>query len=444
MAKPTDLFIQFRDKLYSCFTKRADTLFDLQDALLQSEQVESPVAMSQLPAFRRNYPSIYDGLSAGRLDEAMAQKLLIESVPSTAQTISGYEVHVADATSVYRPEAETLNDRVLLKSDASEPARPGQAYSLLVRAVQAGSSWVAPESVQRIGSDQTASQVAGDQVRVLAKQNTQRKVIVGDSGYANAVFLAVFVLLQHVVALVRLRTNQSLYAAPPPYSGHGRPKKHGPRFKPSKPSWAADRECTIELLGQSVTLSAWHNLHFKKLAALSGLVLRVVFLRPDGTPRYKKPLMLFWTGPLDTHSALADVCCMYLWRFVIEHFFRFLKQHLGLTSARLTDLPATQLWVWLCVLAYAQLVLAAPCVIGVVPPWQRRNSNKVLPFSCTPRQVQRALPTLLDTVGTPAASPGPAGKSPGRPRGFQPKPRPRYSIIVKTKKQRKTSTQLNL
>ena len=403
------------------------------------------MALSQAPAFRRHYSSVYDALSAGQLDEAEAQKLLIGSVPSTAQTISGYEVHVVDATPVYRPEAETLKDRVLLKSEASEPARPGQAYSLLARAVQVGSSWVAPEGVQRIASNQTASQVAGDQVRTLAKQNTQRKVIVGDSGYANAVFLAVFLVLQYVVALVRLRNNQTLYAAPPPYSGHGCPKKHGSKFKLSKPDRVPDCVCTIELLGQSVTLAAWppSRLHFKKLAALSGLVLRVVFLRPDGTPRYKKPLWLFWTGPLDTRSALADICRMYLWRFVIEHFFRFLKQHLGLTSARLTDLPATQRWVWLCVLAYAQLVLGAACVTGVVPLWQRHTSSLDQPFSYTPRQVQRALPVLLATLGTPAASPGPAGKSPGRARGFQPKPRPRYPIIVKAKKQRKTSRQLN-
>ncbi len=189
-------------------------------------------------------------------NEEAAHKLLIESVPSTAQTISGYEVYVVDATSVYRPEAETLSDRVLLKSEASEPGRPGQAYSMLTRAVQEGSSWVAPEAVQRIGRAQTANQVAGDQVRVLAKQNTQRKVVVGDSDYANAVFLAVFVLLQHVVALVRLRSNQTLYGAPPPYIGHWRPKKHGAYFKVSKPGWAADQMCTIELLGQRVTLAA--------------------------------------------------------------------------------------------------------------------------------------------------------------------------------------------
>ena len=159
-------------------------------------------------------------------------------------------------------------------------------------------------------------------------------------------------------------------------------------------------------------------------------------------PRYKRPLVLFWTGPQDV--LLADVCRMYLWRFVIEHFFRFVKQHLGLTSARLTNLPATQLWVWLCVMAYTQLVFAVPRVTGIVLPWQYRNSSVGLPFIDTPRQVQRALPILLATIGTPAASPVPAGKSPGRSRDFHPKPRPRYSVIVKSKKDCKTGSQLNL
>ncbi len=214
------------------------------------------------------------------------------------------------------------------------------------------------------------------------------------------------------------------------------------RFKVSKPGWAADQVCTIELLGQSVTLSAWYRLHFKKLTTLPGLVLCVVFLRPDGTPRYKRPLALFWTGPLD--APLADICRMYLCRFVIEHFLRFLKQHLGLTSARLTDVAATQLWVWLCVLAYTLLVHAAPCVAGIVPPWQHRNSSVDLPFKDTPRQVQSAFPSLLASIGTPAASPRPAGKSLGRSRDFHPKPRTRYRIIIKSKNQRKTSSQLNL
>lgn len=51
----------------------------------------------------------------------------------------------------------------------------------------------------------------------------------------------------------------------------------------------------------------------------------VEFLKEDGTPCYKRPIWLFWIGPEDV--ALQDLCRMYLWRFAIEHLFRFLKQH---------------------------------------------------------------------------------------------------------------------
>lgn len=77
-------------------------------------------------------------------------------------------------------------------------------------------------------------------------------------------------------------------------------------------------------------VSAWHNLHLRKLPQLPGLVLRVEFLKADDTPRYKTPMYLFWTGPLTV--SLEQLCRMYLWRFAIEHAFRFLKQPLVSTQ----------------------------------------------------------------------------------------------------------------
>ena len=99
----------------------------------------------------------------------------------------------------------------------------------------------------------------------------------------------------------------------------------------------------------------WQGLHFKKLSALVVMLVRVEFLNPDGKPRYKRPMWLFWTGPLTV--SLQDLCKMYLWRFAIEHMFRFLKQHMGLNASRSNDLVSTEQWMWLCALAYWQLLL---------------------------------------------------------------------------------------
>ncbi len=65
-------------------------------------------------------------------------------------------------------------------------------------------------------------------------------------------------------------------------------------------------------------------------------------MAPLASPNPKT--FLFWTGP--TTVALVDLACMYLWRFAIEHMFRFLKQDMGLTKAN-SPLVYRQ-WVWAC------------------------------------------------------------------------------------------------
>lgn len=142
-------------------------------------------------------------------------------------------------------------------------------------------------------------------------------------------------VIQAVYALVRIRSNRVLYEEPPERQPgqRGRPRKHGAKFKLSAPGREADRIERCALLGQAVRLMAWQELHFYKLPFLVGMVLSVQFLMADGSPRIKRPLSLFWTGP--TSVALADLARMYLWRFAIEHMFRFMKQQLGLTVGQL-------------------------------------------------------------------------------------------------------------
>jgi hypothetical protein len=101
----------------------------------------------------------------------------------------------------------------------------------------------------------------------------------------------------------------------------------------------SDRADTFRLGEQTVRLQGWQGLHLKKLHQLVGTVLKVEFLRLDGSPRYKRPMRLFWTGPEIT--PLKELCLMYLWRFAIEHMFRFMKQHLDLNANQSTNLVST-------------------------------------------------------------------------------------------------------
>ncbi len=426
------LIQQFREAVYQSILKRADAFFDLLDALTVAGHVESPVALSEEQPFRRKFSSIFDTLLECAFDFDQLINSLHQHQPANSETIAGYEVYAVDCTPNERPEAETLEDRGSLKTQKDEPVRYGHKYSWVVRLIHWGSSWVAPVDVQRVETALSDNQVATVQVQELDARNKQPKVVVADSLYGNHVFLAIFLLVKTVVALVRVRGNSVFYAPPKPHQKgqRGAPAKHGPRFKLSTPSRPADRSESFVLGQQTVVLTAWHGLHLKKLPELAGLVLRVQFLRADGTPRYLRPMWLYWTGPEDV--ALKDLCCMYLWRFAIEHFFRFAKQHLGLNANQSTQTVSTDHWMWLCALAFWQLLLMREGVALAVPAWYPQAAKRET-TQRTPGQVQRVAFGYLVKIGSPARSPRNAGKGKGRARGVKPAPRKRFPIVKKAK-----------
>ena len=433
-----NLLQQFRDTVYQALPKRADATMDLVDALTTTAPIESPVAVSENVLFRRQFSSVYDVLQEGELPTAALRTIFYQYQPAEAKTLAGYEVYAVDCTPVPRPEADTLPDRIYLKSQQEQVAEIGEKFSWLVRLVKPGSSWVAPQDIERVASHLTDNEVAVQQVERLDKQSNRLKVVVADSLYGNQYFLALFLVVTTVVGLVRLRSNLRLYEQPTPKppGSKGAPRKHGSVFKLTSPSRPADRTANLTLLGQKIRLAAWHQLHLRKLPALVGLVLRVEFLKADDTPRYKTPLYLFWTGPLTV--PLEDLCRMYLWRFAIEHAFRFFKQQLGLLACRSTNPQVVSHWMWLVALAYWQLLLMEPLVADHRPPWRRSTPREARMLS--PGMVRRgALPFLL-RLGTPAAMPRPAGKGYGRSQGYRPEPKKRHPVVRKSKKRAKRPT----
>jgi len=431
--KINTLFQQFRQAVYQMLPKRADATLDMIDALTVAGHVASPVALSEEVPFRRKFSAVYDVLREGRLESSDLHRVLYVQQPEECEHSAGYEVYGLDATPDERPEAETLPDRGLLKAQKNAPVRVGQKFSWLVRLVSPGTSWVAPWDVRRIKTASNDSQTAAAQVQELDEQSARPKVVVTDSLYANQGYLAVFLVVKTVIALVRLRRNLNLYENPAPKPGgsRGAPRKHGPVFKMAHPSRSADRTTAFQLGRQTVQLNAWHGLHFRALPTLVGLALRVEFLQPDGSPRYQRPLWLFWTGPESV--ALEAICRMYLWRFAIEHAFRFMKQHLGLNAHCLTDNDRIQRWMWQCALAYYQLLLMAADVEDWCPAWYPRQTAAPQPW-LTPGQVQRGAGRFLVKLGSPAKPPRPAGKGPGRDKGYQPAPRKRYPVVRKRPK----------
>lgn len=426
---------EFRKAVYQSVRRRADVLFDLIDALTVAGQVSSPVALSEQKPFRRKFGSVYDGLENGEMDIGEILSLLPHCVPEASETIAGYNIYAVDATANEHEQAETLPDRSVLKSSKNEPIRYGHKYSWLVRLINFGTSWVAPVDIERIDTEATDTRVAAVQAQELDLRDPHRKVIVADSRYEEYLFLGIFEHLKHTFGLIRISSNRVLseVPVPKPKGSRGAPRKHGQPFQLNSAHRPADQMETFQLGKQTVCVQAWQGLHFKKLATLLGTLLRVEFLKADGTPRYKRPMWLFWTGP--QHGALSDLCRMYLWRFAIEHLFRFLKQHMGLNSNRSPDMVSAQQWMWCCALAYWQLLLLRDHVKEDCPAWYPRKAEQHAKL--TPYQVQRSALIFLLELGTPAQKPRPAGKGIGRPKNHHPTPRPRYPVVFKSKKMRK-------
>jgi len=389
---------QFRNKVYQSIRKRADAFLDLLDALTVAGQVSSPVALSEEAPYRRKFSSVFDTLQNAEVDFDELLPALYEHQPQDSEEIEGYEVYALDTTPNERPEAKTLEGRVSLKSQKNEAVRYGHKYSWLARLIKRETSWAAPVDVQRVGTDITDSQTGAVQVQELDLRHPKPKVIVADSLYGNHIFLEVFLIVKQAFALVRLRSNMVFYGPPKPRQKgqRGRPAKHGSKFKLSDPPRPADQQVGFQLKEQSVRVQAWGGLHLKKLPDLVGMVLKVEFLCPDGTPRYKRPLWLFWTGP--TTVSLQALCLMYLWRFAIEHTFRFLKQHMGLNENQSTDTICTDHWMWLCALAYWQLLLMRNEVENTLPAWypvKTLSDDKIF----TPGQVQRGALRYFEYFG---------------------------------------------
>lgn len=137
----------------------------------------------------------------------------------------------------------------------------------------------------------------------------------------------------------------------------------------------------------AVRIGVWLKLHFADAPDLVGMLIRAEYLRPDGTPRFKRPLWLFWSGP--ETAVLEDLVRIYHLRYMIEHFFRFLKQHLGLLAMQVTKPVSQDNWFWSVALAYWLLLLGRELVQAEHRPWDpaaRRNPARPLtPARCCRR-----------------------------------------------------------
>jgi hypothetical protein len=441
----------FRTELHACFPRRADALFQLSDALLCAPAFPSLPHLSLEPVHRRGWGSVYAALACGRIDVERLRDLLASHLP-----VADPLVFAVDVTTWPRCDAECSPKRGYYyhpsRHSAGRPIIAGWAYQCIAHVNFAHDSWTAPVDARRLHPLDDTDQTAAAQIHALLRRlgaGGPVPLFVFDAGYDSAQ-LTLDLAEERVAVLVRLRSDRCFYADPPPRppGATGRPRRHGAKFNCADPTtWPAPTAtlvCQDDQYG-TVTVAAWSGLHPKQQRhpghgtrgprpIVRGTVIRVQVERVPAKTRPPKVLWLWWAGPGPLDLDLAWRA--YVRRFDLEHTVRFAKQTLGWTTPRPRHPEQADRWTWLVLAGYTQLRLAREVVADKRLPWERPRP----PGRLTPVRVRRGFPRLLLTLSSPAATPKPSGRSPGRPKGSRRGPAVRCPAIKKPTKKATRAT----
>jgi len=416
---------EFRQAAYRHLGKAHDATFELTDAILLSRNIYSLADLSLSPVFRRRWPSIYEAIQDTRPDREKLMKLYIKQIATQKRVLLA-----GDHTAWSRPDARTLRERTIEHSSTAiagnKPITIGQGYSTIAWIPEDSGSWALPLRHERITSWSNPIDKAVEQLKKVCESMSSRPISLWDSEYGCAPFVLKTASIKADI-LVRLRSNLCLWGAPPAYSGKGRPRKHGAKFKLNEPSTWSEIASMLELKDPKwgrVRVLLWQDLHFRKAACRPMLLLRVERLDELGNLRASKPLWLAWIG--EKMPPLEELWRLYLRRFTIDHWYRFLKQRLHWTTPKFSTPEQCEHWSDLMPFMTWELWLARDIVADNPLPWQKLLDN------FTPGRVAQAMGGVLAVIGTPALPPKPRGKSqgwtPGKPRNRK----IRYPIVKKT------------
>jgi hypothetical protein len=431
---------EFRHGMYNCFGNAKDALFNLVDALASEAGASSFPELSFSPFFERTWASLYEALEDGQIDAERLRQVFVDFAPLPA---AGEIVFLGvDTSNLYRPEAETAEDRTLVPianlPKNTHEALPGWVISHVVLLPKQAGQGTFVLDTARVRSTELATEVAACQLRAVVALLVARglhPIIVGDRWYACAPFLARLADVEEAL-LLRVKSNRVFYRpAPARLVGQvGASRKDGDRFQCKDESSHGEPDETWEGLdakGARIEVRCWNRLHLRTARWVEVSVIQIIRHGASGKARDPKISWFVWKG--DRSAPLAEISPTYRLRYSHEHGYRFDKQELLWDVPRLSSPPRTERWTHIVACSHNLLVLARPVVEGCYRPWETRSSVPTL------AQVRRAMPTLLHQLGTPARAPQLRGKAPGRAKGFHPKPRTRHPAIRKTSKKQKTS-----
>ncbi len=424
----------FRRLSYACFTRAADALMNLADALLTDTRARSLPELSLSPFFVREWPSVYEAFQDARIDRPALEEVFAQHAPMPPE--DERLVVGGDASSILRVQSPTARDRTYVHAsnlpEGVKPVRPGWQFSELAVLPAEQSSFVYILSNLRIPSTATQGEIMAQQLREAVERLVRRFPFLGDGYYGSETFLNLTADTPCDV-LVRLAKNRLLYRDPLPQSGPqgpGHPIWHGPVFRLKDPTTHGTPDQQWEgtdAKGHRVQVRCWHNLHFQKTRTRKVSLLQVIRHGAADTKRDPKvSWFLFWGQNM---PALADIALLYARRYNLEHGYRTAKQDLLWETPRLRTPEQFECWTDVVSLVRNTLYLARDMVEAQRQPWESKRR------ACTPEQVRRGMGRIIAKLGTPARACQPRGYSPGWPQGRSRQPVTTYKVVFKASEQ---------
>jgi hypothetical protein len=339
---------------------------------------------------------------------------------------------------------------------SNKPIAVGHEYSHLVylpeKLTPSAPPWVIPLSVRRVSSKENGTQVATSQLAAVMENHRlpfadALCLQVGDGAYSTVHYLHANKRHENLVSVARLRSNRKLYFQPQEVSdpGKGHPIWYGKLLKLKNANhYQADQEILTTYTSRTgrtfnIRIKAWDNLLMrgKRDCPMHNQLLtliRIDAFKPNGKSLYRRPLWLIVAGNRRAEIALPDIWRAYAQRYDIEHYFRFGKQRLLMSSFQTPDLNHEENWWHLTMLAYCQLYFAAPLALQLPRPWEAKKPTQASQL-LSPSVVQRDFTRIIQEIGSPANSPKTRGISKGRRKGVKLLPRKPRKIIFKSKKE---------
>ena len=422
----------FRQEVFACFLQAKDALFETVDALLSEDRARSFPELSLSPHFQRRWPSLYEALEDGHIDEVRLRQVFAAHLPPLS---GGQDRWIGiDVSVIARPRARTSADRSRVPvhnlPKGEKVTTFGWQFSTVVALPESASSWTYALAAQRVSTETTAAQVAFEQLQQMAPVLPATTITVLDRGYDSTWLWGQCSTLPFKGTLIRLKDNRCFYrAAPAPTGKRGRPRQDGAKLQPKDRNSHENPDGQFsgqDAKGRPIQVTWWRHLHVKTARWLALTVIQVVRPYAGNTERDPRQSWFVWIG--DQQADPGQIALGYVRRFSQEHGYRFDKQALLWEKPRVRTPAQFERWTHLVAIARNHLVLAHDLVEAELRPWESARRPP------TPQQVRRGINKLLPQLGTPARPPQPRGKSPGRAKGAKIGRAKRFAVVKKTPK----------